>query len=168
MSSSARQRLARALIFIAPALFAANGQLTIIGSVAHKGAKKFATYAATKAALRGFSRSLREEWKGRASVQILHPGAVRTGMHAKAGLKAGLSISAVNGKAYSAEALRLAVEENRDKPGPIEIFAKYDDQYSNFLVDYSGGLRYPHLQKIPGQDDRTEGGIDRLLKPKTR
>ncbi|SIN59969.1 Predicted metalloprotease, contains C-terminal PDZ domain [Parasphingorhabdus marina DSM 22363] len=86
----------------------------------------------------------------------------------RAGLKAGLSISAVNGKAYSAEALRLAVEENRDKPGPIEIFAKYDDQYSNFLVDYSGGLRYPHLQKIPGQDDRTEGGIDRLLKPKTR
>ena len=76
---------------LAPRLFEANGQLVMIGSVAHAGAPKFATYAATKAGLRGFARSLREEWRGRASVQVLHPGAVRTGMHKKAGLKTGLA-----------------------------------------------------------------------------
>ena len=59
---------------VAPFLFAAGGQLTFIGSVAHKGAAKFATYSATKAAIHGLVRSLREEWRGRAHVQIIHPG----------------------------------------------------------------------------------------------
>ncbi len=91
----------------------------------------------------------------------------------KAGLKTGLTITAINGKAYSAEMLTQAIEENRGQMNKIEIFAKNDDQYSNFLVDYSGGLRYPHLDKITadetaGEGDQTEGGIDRLLKPKTR
>ncbi|MEO9467812.1 peptidase M61 [Parasphingorhabdus sp.] len=86
----------------------------------------------------------------------------------RAGLKSGLSISAVNGKAYSAEVLKQAVADNSGQDGPIEIFAKNDDQYINFLVDYSDGLRYPHLEKISGEGIAVEGGIDRLLKPKTR
>lgn len=86
----------------------------------------------------------------------------------RAGLKSGLSISAVNGKAYSAEVLKQAIADNSGQNGPIEIFAKNDDQYSNFLVDYSDGLRYPHLEKISGEGIAVEGGIDRLLKPRTR
>jgi predicted metalloprotease with PDZ domain len=91
----------------------------------------------------------------------------------RAGLKNGLTITAVNGKAYTAEMLTQAIEENRGQMNKIEIFAKNDDQYSNFLVDYSGGLRYPHLEKIiadatAGEGGQAEGGIDRLLEPKTR
>lgn len=87
----------------------------------------------------------------------------------KAGLKNGLTITAVNGKAYTAELLTQAIEENRGQTNKIEIFAKNADQYSNFMVDYSGGLRYPHLKKITVEEGGTvEGGIDRLLKPKTR
>lgn len=74
---------------VSSALFARHGQLTLIGSVTHKGASGFATYAATKAGLDGFARSLREEWRGRANVQIIHPGAMRTDMHQKAGLTLG-------------------------------------------------------------------------------
>ena len=74
---------------IAPLLFAAKGQLVMIGSTAAKGQSQFATYAATKAGLEGFVRSLREEWRNRAHVQIIHPGPTRTKMHAKAGLKTG-------------------------------------------------------------------------------
>ncbi|MEM8748973.1 MAG: SDR family oxidoreductase [Pseudomonadota bacterium] len=76
---------------VAPFLFEAEGQLTLIGSTAHRGAPMFATYAATKAGLHGFARSLAEEWRGRARVQIIHPGPTRTTMHAKAGMKIGMA-----------------------------------------------------------------------------
>ncbi|AMO73009.1 M61 family metallopeptidase [Sphingorhabdus sp. M41] len=85
-----------------------------------------------------------------------------------AGLKSGLTISAVNGKAYSEEALKQAIEENRGSDGKIEIFAKNGEAYHNFMVDHSGGLRYPALEKITGEGVDQEGGIDRLLQPKTR
>ena len=76
---------------LAPLLFAAsNGKLTIIGSTSHKGAANFASYAASKAGLGGFARSLREEWKGLINVQIIHPGPTATGMHAKAGFEPGI------------------------------------------------------------------------------
>ena len=76
---------------IAPLLFAAgNGKLTIIGSTSHKGAMNFASYAASKAGLNGFTRSLREEWRGRINVQIIHPGPTATGMHTKAGFEPGV------------------------------------------------------------------------------
>lgn len=63
--------------------------LTLIGSVAHKGAANFASYAASKAGLAGFARALHEEWKHEIDVQILHPGATATNMHEKAGLQLG-------------------------------------------------------------------------------
>ena len=86
----------------------------------------------------------------------------------RAGLKAGLTISAVNGKAYSDAALKQAIEENRGQDGPIEIFAKNGEAYHNFMVDHSGGLRYPALEKNTEEGADQEGGIDRLLQPKTR
>ncbi|ASK89217.1 M61 family metallopeptidase [Sphingorhabdus sp. SMR4y] len=86
----------------------------------------------------------------------------------RAGLKSGLSISAVNGKAYSDDALKQAIEENRGGEGMIDIFAKNGEAYHNFMVDHSGGLRYPALEKITGEGVDQEGGIDRLLQPKTR
>lgn len=84
----------------------------------------------------------------------------------KAGLKSALTVSAVNGKAYSAEILKQAIVDNQTRNGRIEIFAKNGDQYKNFLVDYAGGLVYPNLEKITGEGAIQEGGIDRLLKPK--
>ncbi len=76
---------------LAPLLFAASdGKLAIIGSTSHKGAANFASYAASKAGLNGFARSLREEWKGRINVQIIHPGPTATAMHAKAGFEPGI------------------------------------------------------------------------------
>ena len=74
---------------LAPRLLAVSGKLALVGSVAHRGEPRFATYAATKAGLHGFARALRSEWQGRAEVQVIHPGAVRTSMHEKAGLSVG-------------------------------------------------------------------------------
>lgn len=69
-----------------PALAAAAGRVIFIGSVvAALPAPEYAVYGATKAAIEGFARSLRVELRGRVGVQVIHPGATRTGMHAKVG-----------------------------------------------------------------------------------
>ncbi len=68
-----------------PLLAAANGRLVLVGSVAHRGAPGFASYAASKAGLHGFGRALAQEWRGRVTVQIIHPGPTASGMHKKAG-----------------------------------------------------------------------------------
>lgn len=70
-------------------LLAARGKIVLVGSVAHKGSGGFPVYAATKAALNGFARSLRSEWQDRIAVQILHPGPVATELHERAGYDAG-------------------------------------------------------------------------------
>ena len=70
-------------------LLAARGKVVLIGSVARKGAADFPVYAASKGALNGFARSIRSEWQNRIGVQILHPGATRTDMHARAGFDPG-------------------------------------------------------------------------------
>lgn len=74
--------LARALY---PWLVKANGTLTFVGSVAHKGAALIPSYAGSKAGLHGLGRALRSEWRDHVAVQVIHPGPTRTEMHAKAG-----------------------------------------------------------------------------------
>jgi short-subunit dehydrogenase len=66
-----------------------QGRFVFISSVAAElPAPTYAVYTATKAALNGFARNWRSELHAAAStvtVQIIHPGAVRTAMHAKSG-----------------------------------------------------------------------------------
>jgi len=66
-----------------------RGKLSFIGSTARKGAGNIASYAASKAALHGLARALKEEWRGKVKVQAIHPGPTKTDMHEKAGLKPG-------------------------------------------------------------------------------
>ncbi|TCD16637.1 SDR family NAD(P)-dependent oxidoreductase [Oricola cellulosilytica] len=72
-----------------PYLEKAGGQLTLIGSVSRKCEPDFASYAASKTAMHEFARALREEWRGRVRVQMLHPGPTMTGMYEKAGFDPG-------------------------------------------------------------------------------
>lgn len=74
-----------------PHLRAAHGVLGLIGSVAHKGAAGMPVYAATKAGLDGFGRSLRSEWREDVDVRVIHPGPTATGMAERAGLKPGVA-----------------------------------------------------------------------------
>ena len=105
-----------------PLLEAAGGQLVLVGSTAHRGAPAFASYAASKAGLDGFARALREEWRGRVGVQVIHPGPTRTGMHRKAGLEP-------RGERFFASPERMArliaqAVETRRSPVTIS-FARY-------------------------------------------
>lgn len=68
-------------------LEAARGTLVFVSSVlADLPAADIATYAASKAALDGFARSLRVELGRRVRVVAVHPGGTATRMHEKAGV----------------------------------------------------------------------------------
>ena len=69
-----------------------------------------------------------------------------------AGLGTGATIVAVNGQAYDKEALEDAVKAAKDGT-PIELLVKEFDRYRTVRIDYRGGLRYPHLERIPGTPD---------------
>ncbi|CAN5457710.1 M61 family metallopeptidase [soil metagenome] len=79
----------------------------------------------------------------------------------KQGLDIGSSIVAVNGMAYTEERLKTAIVQAKDSKEPIRLLAKSGDRIRDVAIDYHGGPRYPHLEKI----GTGEGGLDRLLKP---
>lgn len=113
------------LLRVAPMLFEAKGKVMFVGSSSvAKPNGNFATYAATKAALDGLCRSLREEWKGRADVMIVHPGPTRTRMHAKAGMKIGFVRLFFMSPKKVARAIQVAVRRNEGRKmiGRITLF----------------------------------------------
>lgn len=70
-----------------PELLVSGGKLVFVSSVtASLPTPSFAAYGASKAALEGFARSLKVELAGRVQVQVIRPGATRTGMHQKVGM----------------------------------------------------------------------------------
>ncbi|WP_150292159.1 M61 family metallopeptidase [Sphingobium estronivorans] len=77
----------------------------------------------------------------------------------KAGLALGSRIVAINGDEYSGDLFKAAIKAGK----PFQIILKQDKYYRTLTLAYSGGLRYPRLEKIGGG----EGSLDRLLKPKT-
>ncbi|MFA7262294.1 MAG: peptidase M61 [Caulobacter sp.] len=72
----------------------------------------------------------------------------------KAGLATGAQLVAVNGESYSADRLKAAIATAKDGTTPIELIVKTGDQYRVARVAWTGGLRYPHLERIEGTPDR--------------
>lgn len=89
-----------------------GGRLVFVGSVAADlPTPDYAAYAASKAALAGLARALRAEGL---PVQLVHPGATATGMHAKSGVPAGrLDVDAMPSAARVAARLERAIASRR-------------------------------------------------------
>ncbi len=71
----------------------------------------------------------------------------------KAGLTVGDRILAVNGIAYDAERLKEAITAAKGGKEPITFIVKDGDHFKVQPVRYSGGLRYPRLERIEGKPD---------------
>jgi predicted metalloprotease with PDZ domain len=71
----------------------------------------------------------------------------------KAGIGPGVKITAVNGKQYSADAMKEAIRTAESAPGPIQLIAANGSQVGTYAVDYHGGLRYAHLERDPSHPD---------------
>ena len=70
-----------------------------------------------------------------------------------AGIGSGATVIAVNGQAYDGDILEDAVKSARDSKAPIELMLKDFDRYRTVKIDYHGGPRYPHLERIEGKPD---------------
>jgi predicted metalloprotease with PDZ domain len=71
-----------------------------------------------------------------------------------AGLGTGTTVVAVNGQEYDKDLLEDAVKAAKDGKAPIKLMVKEFDRYRTVDIDYHGGLRYPHLERIEGKPDR--------------
>jgi predicted metalloprotease with PDZ domain len=70
-----------------------------------------------------------------------------------AGIGAGMSLLAVDDRAYSKENLEDAIKAAKSSGAPIKLLVKDFDRYRAVSIDYRGGLRYPHLERIEGKAD---------------
>ncbi len=72
----------------------------------------------------------------------------------KAGLAPGMIVVAVNEEASTPDRLTEAVKAAKKNTAPIVLLVNSFDRISTVRIDYHGGLRNPHLERIPGTPDR--------------
>jgi predicted metalloprotease with PDZ domain len=72
---------------------------------------------------------------------------------AQAGIAPGMKLVAVNGRSWTPDDLHEAIEQAKGGSGPIDLLIENEDFYRTYRVDYHGGDRYPHLQRIEGKSD---------------
>jgi predicted metalloprotease with PDZ domain len=79
----------------------------------------------------------------------------------KAGLTPDMKLQAVNDQAFSPSNLRAAILAAEKSKGPIKLLLKHNDEFLTVPVDYHGGLRYPHLERVESTPNR----LDAILAP---
>ncbi len=84
---------------------------------------------------------------------------------AQAGVVSGAKIIAVNGRRFSLDALRAAVKASSTATTPIELIVESSEFYTTARIAYSGGTRYPHLERLPGKADLLEALGRPLARP---
>lgn len=83
----------------------------------------------------------------------------------KAGLAPGMTLLAVNGRAWSESVLKEAIAAAKaPSTATIDLLVRSFDTFQTARIDYHEGLRYPRLERIKGTEDR----LSALLKPVTR
>lgn len=78
-----------------------------------------------------------------------------------AGVTAGSTIVAVNGRQYSADNLKQAITAARGTRDPIRLLLKRGELYDEAAIDYHDGLRYPVLERT----GTGASSLDALLAP---
>ncbi len=80
----------------------------------------------------------------------------------KAGLAPGMELVAIDGRPYSASVLRSEIAQAQKSRKPLQIMANDDGLTELYTVYYDGGLKYPHLVRVPGTTD----SLQQILAPK--
>ena len=92
-----------------------------------------------------------------AGLQISGKGEIRDvledGPAWKAGLSPGMQIVAVNGREFSPDLWTQAITDAKTSTQPIHLRIKQGHWYQRTDLNYHGGLKYPHLERIPNTTD---------------
>jgi predicted metalloprotease with PDZ domain len=83
------------------------------------------------------------------AVQDVIPGSPA----AKAGVAPAMNILAVNGRRWTADLLRTAIQSALTNTAPIELIVEHDDFFQTCNLDYHDGDKYPCLQRTPSKPD---------------
>jgi predicted metalloprotease with PDZ domain len=79
----------------------------------------------------------------------------------KAGVTPDMQLQAVNDQKYTAAGLREIIFAAEKSKEPIKLLLKRGDEFVTVSLDYHGGMRYPHLERIAATPDR----LDEILAP---
>ena len=79
----------------------------------------------------------------------------------KAGITPDMNIQAVNDQKFSIATLKDAIVAAEKGSQPIKLLMKRGDTFSSVSLDYHGGLRYPHLERVEAAPDL----LDPILEP---
>jgi predicted metalloprotease with PDZ domain len=71
----------------------------------------------------------------------------------KAGLAPGMKITAVNGKQFSINEMKDAIDAAMSSTAPIQLIVANGPQVQTYSVDYHGGMQYPHLVRDESHPD---------------
>jgi predicted metalloprotease with PDZ domain len=83
-----------------------------------------------------------------------------------AGLAVGDVLLAVNEQPYSDDAMKAAVTAAKASSQPIRLTVKTDDRVRSAQWAWTGGLRYPRLERLAPMDANNPTGLEKLLKAK--
>jgi predicted metalloprotease with PDZ domain len=83
---------------------------------------------------------------------------------AKAGLTPAMRILAIGGRRYDSKHAHAAITAARSDKNPIEVVAENGDFVRVLRIDYHGGQRWPHLERIPNRPDLLSEMIRPLVK----
>ena len=76
-----------------------------------------------------------------------------------AGITIGTTLVAIDGRAYSDDELKQAIKDAKSGTKPITLLVRQGDYFRTVAIAWSGGLRYPHLEKI---DPQASSSLDAL------
>lgn len=79
----------------------------------------------------------------------------------KAGITPDMQVQAVNDQAFSVPVLREAIVAAEKNNLPIKLLLKRDKDFLTVNLDYHGGPRFPHLERVESTPDR----LDEILAP---
>jgi predicted metalloprotease with PDZ domain len=72
---------------------------------------------------------------------------------AKAGIGPGMKIVAVNGRRYTEQVFRNALDEGKTSSSPLELLVENTDYFITYKIDYHGGQKYVHLVRDESKPD---------------
>jgi predicted metalloprotease with PDZ domain len=79
----------------------------------------------------------------------------------KAGITPDMQLQAVNDQKFTTSVLREAILSAEKTKEPIKLLLKRGDEFVTISLDYHGGMRHPHLERVETTPDR----LDAILAP---